>query len=62
MNSDDIKSFWKNPAVRKYMAFIGSKGGKAKGASKVRSQEQYAKVAEAQRERWRKYRAAKKKN
>ena len=41
------------------MAFIGSKGGRAKGESKRRSREQYAKVAEAQRERWKRYRAAK---
>ena len=41
------------------MAFIGSKGGRAKGESKRRSREQYAKVAEAQRERWKRYRKAK---
>ena len=46
-----------------YLAFIGSKGGrkggKVTGASKRRSREHYARIAEIQRERWKRYRAAK---
>ena len=52
-------SIWNDPRLREHMAFIGSKGGRAKGESKRRSREQYAKVAEAQRERWKRYRKAK---
>jgi hypothetical protein len=54
-------------SIRRYLAFIGSKGGriggpkggKATGASKRRSREHYARIAEIQRERWRKWRLAK---
>ena len=50
-------------AVSEYLAFIGSKGGRKggrkTGASKRRSREHYAKIAEIQRERWKRYRKAK---
>ena len=49
--------------VSEYLAFIGSKGGrkggKTSGAPKRRSREHYAKIAEIQRERWKRYRKAK---
>ena len=45
--------------IKEYLAFIGSKGGRKTGASKRRSREHYAKIAEIQRERWNRYRKAK---
>jgi hypothetical protein len=52
-----------DPKVSEYLAHIGSKGGrvggKATGAPKRRSREHYAKIAEIQRERWKRYRKAK---
>jgi hypothetical protein len=55
-------SIWEDLRFRKHMALIGSKGGrkggKATGASKRRSREHYARIAEIQRQRWRKWRLA----
>ena len=52
-----------DPKISDYMAFIGSKGGrkggKVTGAPKRRSREHYERIAEIQRERWKRYRAAK---
>ena len=47
--------------IKEYLAFIGSKGGRTTGSAKARKmgREHYAKIAEIQRERWRKYRKAK---
>ena len=45
--------------IKEYLAFIGSKGGRKTGASKRRLREHYAKIAEIQRERWKRYRKAK---
>ena len=59
MEKTGAQSIWNDPRLREHMAFIGSKGGRAKGECKRRSREQYAKVAEIQRERWKRYRAAK---
>ena len=43
------------------MALIGSKGGRTTGSAKARKlgREHYAKLAEIQRERWKRYRKAK---
>lgn len=53
----------KKKIISDYMAFLGSKGGrkggKTFGAPKRRSREHYAKIAEIQRERWKRYRAHK---
>lgn len=52
-----------DPKISDYMAFIGSKGGrkggKVTGAPKRRSREHYERIAEIQRERWKRYRKAK---
>ena len=52
-----------DPKISEYMAFIGSKGGrkggKVTGAPKRRSREHYERIAEIQRERWKRYRKAK---
>jgi hypothetical protein len=46
--------------ISDYLAFIGSKGGRTTGSHKARKmgREHYARVAEIQRERWRKWRLA----
>lgn len=52
-----------DPKISNYMAFIGSKGGrkggKVTGAPKRRSREHYERIAEIQRERWKRYRKSK---
>ena len=47
--------------IKEYLAFIGSKGGRTTGSAKARKmgREHYAKIAEIQRERWKRYRKAK---
>ena len=63
MTQTVAQSVWNDPRLREHMAFIGSKGGRKggrkTGASKRRSREHYAKIAEIQRERWKRYRKAK---
>lgn len=55
------QSIWEDPRLREHMASIGSKGGRTTGAPKARKmgREHYAKLAEIQRERWKRYRKAK---
>jgi len=50
-----------DPKVSEYLAHIGSKGGRTTGPHKARKmgREHYAKIAEIQRERWKRYRKAK---
>lgn len=50
-----------DPKVSEYLAHIGSRGGRTTGAPKARKmgREHYLKIAEIQRERWKRYRKAK---
>ena len=55
------QSIWEDPRLREHMASIGSKGGRTTGAPKARKmgREHYERIAEIQRERWKRYRKAK---
>ena len=61
MEKTVAQSIWNDPRLREHMALIGSKGGRTTGSAKARKlgREHYAKLAEIQRERWKRYRRAK---